>query len=115
MTPLLDKPLSGPVYLRSGASSKLPDLVADLNGQIEIVLAGRIDTKNGGIRTSFKNVPDAAVTKFVLTMNGGKKGLLVNKTNLCSQPSRFASAAITGQNGKTADQAPTLKYSCGGK
>ena len=31
-TPILDKPLSGPVYLRS-SSHKLPDLVVDLHGQ----------------------------------------------------------------------------------
>ena len=42
-TPLLDGPVSGPVYLRS-SSNKLPDLVADLNGQIEVALVGRIDT-----------------------------------------------------------------------
>jgi hypothetical protein len=36
-TPLLDKPLQGPVYLRS-SNNKLPDPVVDLKGQIEIVL-----------------------------------------------------------------------------
>jgi hypothetical protein len=34
ITPLLDAPLTGPVYLRS-SDHKLPDLVADLDGQIE--------------------------------------------------------------------------------
>ena len=42
VTPLLDQPLEGPVYLRS-SSHKLPDLVADLKGQIDIELVGRID------------------------------------------------------------------------
>jgi hypothetical protein len=51
-TPLLDQPLSGPVYLRS-SSNKLPDLVADLGGQIEVALDGRVDTgKGGGIRNT---------------------------------------------------------------
>ena len=45
-TPLLDQPLSGPVYLRS-SSNKLPDLVADLGGQIEVTLDGKIDTGKG--------------------------------------------------------------------
>ena len=74
-TPLLEKPLEGPLYLRS-SSHPLPDLVAALHGQIDVDLVGRIDSKNGGIRTTFDAVPDAPVSKFVLTMQGGKKGLL---------------------------------------
>ena len=37
-TPLLEKPLEGPVYLVGGYGYKLPALVADLNGQIRVVL-----------------------------------------------------------------------------
>ena len=39
-TPLLDKPLEGPVYLRS-SNNLLPDLVADLHGQVDIDLRRR--------------------------------------------------------------------------
>ena len=57
ITPLLDKPLEGPVYLRS-SSHELPDLVASLNGQIDVVLAGRVDTgKGGGSATPSKRSP----------------------------------------------------------
>jgi hypothetical protein len=41
-TPLLDRPLEGPVYLRS-SSHALPDLVADLHGQVHLVLDGHVD------------------------------------------------------------------------
>ena len=41
-------------------------------------LVGRIDTVRGGIRNTFDGVPDAPVSKFVLNMQGGKRGLLVN-------------------------------------
>lgn len=110
-TPLLDQPLEGPVYLRS-SNHKLPDLVAALDGEVEIDLAGRIDTgKGGGIRNTFETVPDAPVTKFVLRMQGGKKGLLVNSTNLCNA-TRRATVLIEGQNGKTADQRPVVENSC---
>ena len=44
---------------------------------------GRIDSVKGGIRNTFDSVPDAPVTKFVLEMQGGKKGLLVNSRNIC--------------------------------
>jgi hypothetical protein len=76
-TPLLDKPLEGPVYLRS-SNNPLPDLVASLNGQFDIELAGRIDSVNGGIRNTFEVVPDAPVTKFVLKMKGGEKSQRFN-------------------------------------
>lgn len=110
VSPLLDEPLEGPVYLRS-SSHKLPDLVAALRGQIDIDLDGRIDSVKGGIRTTFEAVPDAPVTKFVLTMQGGKKGLLVNSRNLCRAPSR-ARVQLEGQNGKVADQSPPLRNDC---
>ncbi len=110
-SPLLDKPLKGPVYLRS-SNNPLPDLVAALHGQIEIDLAGRIDSVNGGIRTRFEMVPDAPITKFVLEMKGGKKGLLVNSRNLCASVNR-ATVKLDGQNGKIHDSRPVLANSCG--
>jgi hypothetical protein len=54
---------------------------------------------NGRIRNTFEAVPDAPVTKFILEMKGGKKGLLVNSTDLCKGTNR-AIADFTGQNGK---------------
>jgi hypothetical protein len=112
-TPLLDDPIEGPVYLRS-SDHKLPDLVVALHGLVDVNLSSRIDSKKGGIRNSFETVPDAPVTKFVLSLEGGKKGLVVNSRNLCSAPSR-ADARFTGQNGVPYDFHPLLKPSCGGK
>jgi hypothetical protein len=110
LTPLLDQPLEGPVYLRS-SNHALPDLVADLNGQIHVVLAGRIDSVKGGIRTTFEAVPDAPVSKFVLQMQGGKKGLLINSTNLCTRPNR-ATVRLGGQNGKPFASRPAVQAGC---
>jgi hypothetical protein len=113
-TPLLDKPLSGPVYFRSnGGDRELPDLVADLTGQIHVTLVGFIDTaKSGGVRTRFANVPDAPVSKFTIKLSGGKKGLLENSESLCSFTPR-AKVQMTGQNGKTANSSLKLGTSCG--
>jgi hypothetical protein len=97
-TPLLGKPLEGPVYLRS-SNNPLPDMVAHLEGQVDIDLVGRIDSFHGGIRTTFGHVPDVPVTKFVMTLPGGKHGLLVNSTNLCAKPVR-AVIRFKAQNGK---------------
>jgi hypothetical protein len=112
-TPLLDKPLEGPVYLRSSNHS-LPDMVADLRGQFDIELAGRIDSRNGGIRNTFETVPDAPVTKFTLKLQGGQKSLLVNSRNLCKSVSR-ADVKMVGQNGKRHSERPVVKNSCGKK
>jgi hypothetical protein len=118
VTPLLDKPLEGPVYLRS-SSHKVPDLVAALNGQIDVELAGRVDSgPNKGIRTTFEFAPDAAVSKFVLELKGGKKGLLVNSEGLCAKRTkRKAIVRLVGQNGKVEVAKPKVANSCrrGGK
>ncbi len=107
ITPLLDQPLEGPVYLRS-SSHELPDLVADLNGQIHVALIGRIDSVNGGIRSDFEAVPDAPVSKFTLEMAGGKKGLLENSRDLCKSTNK-ASVQMDGQNGKVADSQSVIE------
>jgi hypothetical protein len=46
-----------------------------------------------------------------LEMQGGKKGLLVNSTNLCKGTNR-ALAAFVGQNGKRHEFEPVLAPSC---
>jgi hypothetical protein len=83
-SPLLDKALKGPVYLTS-SSHTLPDLLVDLKGQVPIRLRGVISSAHGRLKTVFNNTPDVAVDKFVLTMKGGNKGLLVNSRDLCSR------------------------------
>jgi hypothetical protein len=110
VTPLLDQPVEGPLYLRS-SNHPLPDLVAKLNGQISATLVGRIDSVNGGIRTTFDSVPDVPVSEFTLSMAGGEKGLLENSRNLCKGPSR-ADVLFTGQNGKTEHLRPSMQNGC---
>jgi hypothetical protein len=110
-TPLLDFPLEGPVYLRS-SNHKLPDLLAVLKGPasqpIEVDLDGRVDSVHGGIRNTFEAAPDAPVSKVILTMQGGKKGLLVNSRDVCAKAYRSTVKAI-GHNGKAFEASPALK------
>jgi hypothetical protein len=98
-SPLLGNALKGPVYLVS-SNHELPDLLADLRGQVNIQVRGVISSKNGGIKTVFNELPDTPVSKFILRMEGGKKkGLLVNSRNLCK--GRLSSVmSMKGQNGK---------------
>lgn len=97
-SPLLDDELKGPVYLVS-SDNELPDLLADLHGQVNIRLRGVISASKARIRTVFSSVPDVPVSKFVIKMKGGKKGLLVNSRNLCVHPN-FSSLNFKAQNGK---------------
>jgi len=112
-SPLLDEPLEGPVYLRS-SSHPLPDLVFSLRGLVEIETVGRVDSVNGGIRASFEQIPDAPLTKVVLTMQGGKKGLIENSTNLCKGTHKF-DARLSAQNGKQLRILSPMKADCGRK
>jgi hypothetical protein len=106
--------LEGPVYLGTGYGDRLPDLLVDLNGQIHVVLRGRVDSAHGaGLRTSFEMVPDAPVSSFTLEMQGGGKGLIQNSVNLCSKPS-LGTVLMKGQNGKTSAAESPVRVPCGG-
>jgi hypothetical protein len=113
-TPLLDEALSGNVYLRS-SDNKLPDLVMDLRGPasrpLKLEAVGRIDSVNGGIRSTFEFVPDAPVSKVTLKMKGGTKGLLQNSRNICSQVFK-ATAAFAAHNGRTLAAQPKMQARC---
>jgi len=111
-TPLLDTPLEGPVYLRS-SSHKLPDLVFDLHGLVDIEVAVRIDSAKGGIRATLEDAPDAPLSKVELRMQGAKKGLIINSRDLCGSVNR-ANVEFTGQNGKQFKANPEMKPDCGG-
>lgn len=110
-SPLLGYALSGPVYLRS-SSHELPDLVARLRGPgeqpIEIDLDGRIDSVHGALRTTFAQVPDAPVSRVVLEMFGGKRGLIELSTDDYCAGKHRVKAAFTGQNGSRSSSRPVL-------
>ena len=117
-TPLLDKPLKGNVYFRSnGGARELPDIVADLRGAIHVTLVGYIDSVKTGpetsrVRTRFLHVPDAPVTKFTMSLFGGKKGLVQNSKNLCLT-SRKAELQLKAQNGLSRITNPVIATKCG--
>ena len=99
-TPLLDEPLKGPVYLRS-SNHNLPDAVLALHGLVDIEVGVRIDSKHGRLRAIVANAPDAPVSRAVVQMQGGQKGLFVNSRNLCHRPGRNrARVNLLGQNGR---------------
>ena len=113
-TPLLEKPLSGPVYAVSG-SGGLPRLAFILNGQVDLVPRADTETVTGGrLQTTVPVVPDAPIGHFSLTVFGGKRGYLANTRNLCTHVP-ITTVAFTGQNGKSTTQRVKTSIACGAK
>ena len=113
-SPLIDGALKGPVYLTS-SNNQLPDLLANLNGQVNVRLRGVISSKGGKLKTTFRKVPDTPVRKFTLEMNGGKKGLLINTSSLCAKK-QLAKLNLKAQNGKQLKKNKLrIKTPCGKK
>jgi hypothetical protein len=111
ITPLLDQPLKGPVYVRSSAT-KVPDLVMSLRGGgVSAEVACRIDSSRGGLRGNCEGLPDAPVSKFTMTLPGGKRSLLVNSEDLCAKPQR-ANARFIAQSNETAVLHPRVAVKC---
>ena len=88
VSPLLDKPLEGTVYLVTGYGHKLPDVLADLKGQVDVDLDGdrqrprtraahqlRDGARRPGHRSSSSNLPAA------------RRGCCqTSANNLCARP-----------------------------
>jgi hypothetical protein len=113
-SPLLDYKVEGKVYLRS-SSHELPDLVALFKGPdrqpIEVELAGKTDSVKGALRNTFEAVPDVPVSKFGLTLFGGKRGLVEMSSGFCRHPR--ASVKLDAQSGAFFDTRPKVRARCG--
>jgi hypothetical protein len=109
-------PLTGPVWLVQKSGSVIPTLVADLKGRVPI----KISIANaiiGGkqVQSTVSNVPDLPLGSFTLNLNGGAKGALLNKKDLClasRSGSRFRDlkAAVTfdAQSGAKTSSKPRI-------
>jgi hypothetical protein len=109
-SPLLGEPLMGPVYLRA-SDHRLPDLVAPLDGQFHLDLTGQVSSVHGRLRTTFDSLPDLPLDRFVLTLQGGKRGLLVNSGGVCAS-GRRAGARLGAQSGKRRELGIRVKADC---
>jgi hypothetical protein len=109
VSPLLPLPLSGPVFI-VGSGTGLPALAVRLSGNgVNInVDAQTTLTKAGQVINTFPAVPDVALSSFVLTLHGGKTGLLTATKNLCTA-SKKASTNVLAQNGKRTTSSPSMK------
>jgi hypothetical protein len=123
ISPLLSKPLTAGVYLVQGIRFNkagqqirtLPSLLVPLRGQIALDLRAQTSVNGRGqLVTTFPAVPDAAVSNFDLTINGGSKGILVitgRGKNICKAP-QIGNASLAGHSGKTDSFNITLGKPC---
>ena len=112
-TPLLDQPLRAPVYFvknvridpRTGRQIRtLPMLIIPLRGEnnIKLNLKGTSNVSKAHLVNTFAALPDAPVSRFDLTIDGGRNGILVINGDTC-RSKQVARTEIDGQNGKTSD------------
>jgi hypothetical protein len=121
VTPILDKPLTAPVYFvknvridrRTGRQIRtLPMLIIPLRGEngIKLNLKGTSAVSRNRLVNTFEAIPDAPVSRFDLTIKGGKNGILVTNGNIC-RSKQVASVLIDGQNNKPSDRRTTMTTS----
>jgi hypothetical protein len=109
-SPALDAPLSGLAYLRSSEKG-LPDLALKLKGQVDVEIVGKVDSVRERMRVRFLSLPDLPVSRFVLDMKGGSRGLLQNSESVCGGKLR-ATVLMKGQNGLVTRRKPRLRTNC---
>ena len=68
--------------------------------------------KKGGIRAFFTDLPDEPVERFVMTLYGGKRGLLVNSADICERPP-VSNVKAVAQNNVGAVFTSKLRGQCG--
>jgi hypothetical protein len=108
-TPLLDAPLTGPVWFVSPSGGGLPQLAVQLKGAVDVTLIGNAEIIGGKLANTFDNQPDVPLGRFDLTLAGGPGGLLKNSVDLCAPGSdATAAASFTAHSGKTADRSVAL-------
>lgn len=110
-SPLAGTPLAGPIYLRRPRDG-LPDLIVDLHGgQLHLILHGSTATPGGRLQVRFTSLPDLALTKALITLAGGKRGIIVNSESPCQMSNR-GEASLTAHSGKRRLLRPHLRARC---
>ncbi len=119
-SPLLPKPLTGPVYFVQGERTTstgrrvatLPALVLPLRGDgVQINVRATTTVRNKKLVARFEGLPDAPVSRFDLRLNGGKNGILEVTREACSTDRR-ATLRFAGQNGRVRNGSTQLGMRC---
>jgi hypothetical protein len=121
-SPLLSRPLAGPVHFVQGIRfdretgeriRTLPTLLLKLRGEVAIDLRARSSAPAGRLVATFSAIPDTPVSKFSLRLRPGDGGILAvtGERSLCSAR-QAAFVQTDGQNGKQRDFLARIKTPC---
>jgi len=126
-SPILNRALSGPVHFvqgirfdkKSGARRRtLPTLLVKLRGEVAIDLRAKSAVAaDGRLVTTFPQVPDAPISRFSMSVKGGRKGILVVTGNsrgdidICASR-QGAGVELDAHNGRRADFPVRAKTPC---
>jgi hypothetical protein len=108
-TPLLNSPLSGPVYFVSHGGAAFPDTEIVLQGEgVTLILEGHTQIKKGVTYSLFESVPDAPFTSFEFNAPEGPHSIFGANGNLCETEVRMP-ATLVAQNGAVINQQTLVK------
>lgn len=119
-TPVLNRPLRGPVYFVKGVRidpvsgrqiRTLPTLLASLRGEAGIDLRAATSVERGRLVTTFPAVPDAPISSFTMNVAGGRHGILVANKALCGRR-QVARSTLGGHNGKRSARSVRIGLPC---
>lgn len=106
-TPLLSRPLAGDVYFVQGirrtatgqTRRTLPKLWVALRGDIALDVWADSSVKRNRLVSTFAAVPDAPLSSFELTIDGGRNGILAATRSTC-RASRKTGTEFRAHNAK---------------
>jgi hypothetical protein len=84
-TPLLNAPLTGPVFFVSHGGAAFPDVEMVLQAEgVKLIVDGHTQIKNGVTYSRFETVPDAPFTSFEFVAPQGPYSIFSANGSLCS-------------------------------
>ena len=109
LSPFIEGPVTGPIYLVRQRPGKLPNVVVALRNPIALQFAGIVNIgRRGRIGTTFRGAPDLPLTRLTLRFHGGPFGPLTAIRDLCRARLRLP-LQLVGRNGKALERRPAVR------
>ncbi len=119
MTPVLDNPLRGPIYLVSFGNAKFPDTEIVLQGEgVTAILDGKTNIEHGITFSYFETIPDVPFTKFTASLPAGPHSILgaflpeAANESLCGVNLTMPSKIVAQNSRQVTQQTPIRVNGC---